>query len=96
MYSASSGDDTLWLPKSYEDLEMLPPIYKSRNGSHIVVQTGPEVVIKYGGQFSEEIICARFARRNTLLAIVGNANRLSFHFSCSFYVYSLLTPYSFI
>ena len=66
------GYDTLWLPKSYQDLKMLPPtyvVYKSRNGGHAVVQTAPQVVIKYGGVFSEEIICACFARRKTSLPI---------------------------
>ena len=60
--------DTLWLPKSCQDLEMLPPtsiVYKSPYGGITVVQTAPQVVIKYGGVFSEEIICARYARRKT-------------------------------
>ena len=63
---------TLWLPKSYQDLRMLPPahiIYKSPCGGRVVVQTAPQVVIKYGGKFSEEIICAGFARRKTSLPV---------------------------
>src|SRR6266550_761059 len=72
MSHMNRGYDTLWLPKSYQDLRMLPPtstVYKSRFGGHTVVQTAPQVVIKYGGAFSEEIICARFARRKTSLPV---------------------------
>ena len=63
---------TLWLPKSYQDLKMLPHthiVYKPRYGSHTIVQITPKVVIKYGGVFSEEIICARFAHSKTSLPV---------------------------
>ena len=66
------GCDALWLPKSYQDLTKMPPtsiVYKLRYGSITVVETAPQVVIKYGGAFSEEIICARFAHCKTLLPV---------------------------
>ena len=61
MGQLDGGFDTLWLPKSYQDLRMMPPtsiVYKDHHGSISVVETAPQVVIKYGGTFSEEITCA--------------------------------------
>ena len=72
MVHMDRGYDTLWLPKSFRDLRMLPPtsiIYKSLSCGITVVQTAPNVVIKYGAPFSEEIICTRFARRMTSLPV---------------------------
>jgi hypothetical protein len=71
MIHMDKGGDTLWLPKPYQDLRMMPYciVYKSSYGSNTVVQTAPKVVIKYEGVFSEEIICARFARCKTSLPV---------------------------
>ena len=66
------GGDTLWLPKSWQELRALPPtsiIYKSLSCGITVVQTAPNVVIKYGAPFSEEIVSSRFARRKTSLPV---------------------------
>ena len=63
---------TLWLPKSYQDLKMLPHtqiVYKQEFGTHTIVQIAPKVIIKYGGVFSEEIICTRFARSKTSVSV---------------------------
>ena len=63
---------TLWLPKSYQDLKMLPHtqiVYKQEFGTHTIVQIAPKVIIKYGGVFSEEIICTRFARSKTSVPV---------------------------
>ena len=40
-------------------------IYKSPFGTHAIVKTAPQVIIKYGSKFSGEIICARFIHRKT-------------------------------
>ncbi|KAK0504114.1 kinase-like domain-containing protein [Armillaria luteobubalina] len=62
----SSKKTDLWLPASYDDLNNLPRdtfLFIPRWGSK-VVRTQPGVVIKYIGNFDEEVNCMTFARRH--------------------------------
>ncbi|KAF7763833.1 hypothetical protein Agabi119p4_8370 [Agaricus bisporus var. burnettii] len=53
----SSNLPSLWLPKSYADLNALRDDPSSR-----VVCTQPGVIVKYRGEFAEEVLALRFAR----------------------------------
>src|ERR1700722_18376543 len=60
----------LWLPRCYDDLRRIAPseiISASNFGGKRVVRTAPGVLVKYGGDCAEEVICTLFARNKLSL-----------------------------
>lgn len=59
-----SRRSSLWTPKTYEDLHQLKHTNLVYSGYvRVVVQSAPGVLIKYGGDFAEEVRAIQYARK---------------------------------